>query len=143
LTEQFSLGYDNKSNLYVDGFNSGGTFGFVELAKGSKSLKTLSGASVEFPGAVQFDGKYITVNDQEAHDILGYTCSGRTCTLKRTVSLTGSSDCAGSWIAKGYVICADAGLNGAEIFKYPAGGNAEATLTGTFNEPLAAIQLEK
>jgi hypothetical protein len=142
LSETFFLGYDNKSNLYVDGFNSGGSFGFVELPKGSKSFETLSGASVEFPGEVQFDGKYITVTDQEADDILGFTCSGTTCTLKRTVSLTGSSDCAGTWIAKGYVICADAGNNDAEIIKYPAGGII-ATLTGSFSEPLAAIQLEK
>jgi hypothetical protein len=143
LIEAFFLGYDNKSNLFLDGFNSGGAFALAELPKGSKSFETLTGPSVEFPGAVQFDGKYITVNDQEAHTINGYTCSGTSCTLKQTVSLTGAGDCDQTWIAKGYVICPDAGNNDAEIFKYPAGGSILKTLTGSFSEPLGAVQAEK
>jgi hypothetical protein len=140
--EAFFPGYDKSGNLYVDGFTSAG-FCFAELPKGSSSWTTLSGASVSFPGGVQWDGKYITVNDQEAHTINGYTCSGGSCTLKQTVSLSDASDCDQTWIAKGYVICPDAGKNGAEIFKYPAGGNAEATLTGSFSSPLGAVQAEK
>jgi hypothetical protein len=143
LTEAFFAGFDNKSNLYVDGFNSGGSFGFVELPKGSKSWKTLSGASIQFPGAVQFDGKYVTVGDQLTHDIFGYTCRGTACTLKQTVSLTGASDCSQTWIAKGYVICPDAGNNNVAIYKYPAGGSAIATLTGSFSSPLGVVQVVK
>jgi hypothetical protein len=143
LIEAFFPGYDTKGNLYVDGFNSDGGFGFVELPKGKTTWITLSGASIEFPGGVQFDGKYITINDQEAHDIFGYTCSGTTCTLKRTVALMGSSDCDQTWIAKGYVICPDAGNSDVEIFKYPAGGSIVKTLTGSFSEPLGAVQAEK
>ena len=102
-------------------------------------METLSTSNtVEFPGQVQFDGKYVTVNDQEAHAIYGYTCSGTTCTLEQTVALTGSGDCDQTWIAKGYVICPDAGNGDGEIYKYPAGGSIVATLTGSFDEPLAA-----
>jgi hypothetical protein len=141
LLEAYFAGFDNKSNLYADGFNSGDASSFVELKKGSNKWETLSlSNSVEFPGAVQYDGKYITIYDQEAQAFYGYTCRGTTCALKRTVSIS----CAGSWIAKGYVICTDAGNNDAEIIKYPAGGTPIATLkSSSFDEPLAAVQVEK
>jgi hypothetical protein len=139
--EAFFPGYDTKGNLYVDGFTSAG-FCFAELAKGSSSWTTLSGASVSFPGGVQWDGKYITVNDQEAHTINGYTCSSGSCTLKQTVSLSGASDCDQTWIAKKYVICPDAGNNDAAEYPYPAGGSATHQLTGSFSTPLAASAAE-
>ncbi|MGA7356263.1 MAG: hypothetical protein WA431_03770 [Candidatus Cybelea sp.] len=146
LVEAFFAGYDKGSNLYVDGFNSEGTFGFVELKKGSSTWETLSTTnSVEFPGQVQFDGKYITVNDQEAHDIFGYTCQGTSCTLKRTVSLTGSSDCDQTWIGNRVVFCPDAGNLDVEVYKYPAGGSPIAILTGTagYVELLAIVQARR
>ncbi|MGC2405839.1 MAG: hypothetical protein WA431_05470 [Candidatus Cybelea sp.] len=144
LIEAFFAGYDTGSNLYVDGFNNQGEFGLVELKKGSSTWETLSlSNSIEFPGNVQYDGKYVTVNDQEAHDIFGYTCSGTSCTLEQTVPLTGSSDCDQTWIGKGYVICPDAGNLDGEIYKYPAGGSPEATLTDSFSEPLAASAAAK
>jgi hypothetical protein len=140
LIEAFYGGYDKSGNLYVDGFNSGGTFGFVELPNGSNSWETLSTSnSVEFPGSVQFDGTYITVGDQEAHNIYGYTCHGTSCTLKRTVTLSGSSNCDQTWIAKGYVIC------GTAIVKYPAGGiiaHLRAPSSG-LSELLGSVQAEK
>jgi hypothetical protein len=76
----------------------------------------------------------------ESHDIFGYTCSGTTCTLKRTVSLRGSSTC-DTWIANGYVICADdAGAETTILYKYPAGGII-ATLKGSFSQPSGAVQV--
>jgi hypothetical protein len=147
LSEAWFAGFDNKGNLYVDGLGAT-AFTFVELPKGSKTWETLSlsasgcGAScyVGFPGEVQFDGKYITLNNVESQNILGYTCSGTTCTHKRTVSLSGSSYC-GTWIANGYVICADdAGAETTIIYKYPAGGII-ATLKGSFAEPEGAVQV--
>jgi hypothetical protein len=144
LIEAFFATYDKNSNLYVDGFNDEDEFGLVELKKGSSTWETLSTSnSIEFPGNVQYDGKYVTVNDQEAHDIFGYTCSGTSCTLEQTTALDGSSDCDQTWIAKGYVICPDAGNDDGEIYKYPAGGSIVATLTASFSEPLASSAVEK
>jgi hypothetical protein len=146
LIEAFFAGYDTDSNLYVDGFNNQDDFGFVELKKGSSTWETLSlSNSIEFPGQVQFDGKYITVNDQEARDIFGYTCKGTSCTLKRTVSLSGSSDCDQTWIGNGVAFCPDAGNGDVEVYKYPAGGSPIATLTGTatFAGLLAIVQARK
>ncbi|MGA9273285.1 MAG: hypothetical protein WBV67_07350, partial [Candidatus Cybelea sp.] len=102
LIEASFAGFDKGGNLYVDGLNSNNAFGFVELKEGRSRWKTLSLSNSASGGSVQYDGKYVTINDQQARAIYGYACSGTTCTLKRTVSL----GCGGqSWIAKGYVIC--------------------------------------
>jgi hypothetical protein len=144
LIEAFFDGYDAKGNLFVDGFNSSGGFALVEIPKGKNTAETISVSnSVEFPGAVQWDGTYITVNDQEAHTIDQYTVSGTTATEVGTVSLSGSSDCDQTWIGTGYVICPDAGNLNGEIYNYPAGGSAIATLTGSFSLPLASVEAQK
>jgi hypothetical protein len=144
LTEAYFDGYDNSGDLFVDGFNSDGAVVLAELPKRSKTFETIMLAnSVLFPGAVQWDGRYLTVGDQESHAIYQYTVSGTTATLEGTVSLNGSSDCVQTWIAKSVVFCPDAGNEDVEVYKYPAGGSPIATLTGSFYLPLAAVQVEK
>jgi hypothetical protein len=144
LIEAFFAGYDDSGNLFLDGFSDGGAFGLVELPKGSSTFETITVSnSVEFPGAVQWDGKYLTVGDQENHVIYRYAVSGTMATLKGTVSLRGSSDCDQTWIAKTLVFCPDAGNIDVEVYKYPTGGYPTATLTGSFTEPIAAVQVAK
>ncbi|MGB8151469.1 MAG: hypothetical protein WCE97_09795, partial [Candidatus Cybelea sp.] len=93
LAEYFD-GYDNQGNLFADGFNDSG-FELVELPKGSTKFQTITTSNtVEFPGSVQWDGTYLTVTDQETNSMYQYTVSGTKATLKGTVSLSGSSDCA-------------------------------------------------
>jgi hypothetical protein len=143
LDSTYFDGYDNKGDLFVDGITESDTYGVDEMAAGSSSFKpvTLSG-TIEFPGAVQYDGKYITIDDQEAHAIYGYACSGMSCKLKRTVSLSGSSDCVQTWIGNGDVFCPDAGNEAVEVYKYPAGGSPIASLTGPLG-PTGIIQVRK
>jgi hypothetical protein len=137
----FFGGYDNQSNLFVDGFGGNYAFALAELKKGSSTFVTITTSNtVEFPGSVQWDGKYLTVTDQGADAIYRYTVSGTNATLKGTVLLSGAADCAASWIAKPYVYCADAGNNDGEVFKYPAGGLSIATLGG-LNFPLGVVSL--
>jgi hypothetical protein len=144
LAEEYFDGYDNNGNLFADGINSSGQFELIELPKGSSTSQQITTSNtVEFPGSVQWDGKYLTVFDQEANATYQYTVSGTTATLKGTVSYSGSSDCAQTWIVPGLVYCADAGNNDAEVFKYPAGGSAIAVLTGSFTVPLGAVAAKK
>jgi hypothetical protein len=144
LIEAFFDGYDNQGNLFVDGFNDGGGTGLVEFPKGSSTFETITlSNSVSFPGAVQWDGKYLTIGDQESHVIYRYAVSGTMATLNGTVSLSGSSDCDQTWIAKTIVFCPDAGNIDVEVYAYPAGGYPIATLIGSFSEPLAAVQVSK
>ncbi len=142
LHEEFFDGYDNKGNLFADGFNS--NFALVELPKGSNKFVTIATSnSVQFPGSVQWDGTYLTVFDQLANATYQYTVSGTTATLKGTVSLSGSSDCAQTWIVQGLVYCGDAGNGDGEVFNYPAGGSPVATLTGAFDVPLGVTAAKK
>jgi hypothetical protein len=145
LDEEFFDGYDPNGNLFADGF-TGDRSGFelVELPKGSSTFKTITTSNVvNFPGSVQWDGKYLAVTDQTADAIYEYTVSGTTATLEGTVSLSGASDCAQTWIAKGVVFCGDAGNNDGEVYKYPAGGSALAILSGNFVTPLGVTAAEK
>ncbi|HYL26267.1 MAG TPA: hypothetical protein VEW74_00465, partial [Candidatus Nitrosotalea sp.] len=145
LDEEFFNGYDNKGNLFADGFTGNRTgFGLVELPKGSSKFVTITTSNtVEFPGSVQWDGTYLTVFDQIANAMYQYTVSGTKATLQHTITLSGSSDCAQTWIVKGLVYCGDAGNDDGEVFKYPAGGSPIATLTGNFDFPLGVTAAEK
>lgn len=144
LDEEFFDGYDNQGNLFADGF-SGDRSGFTlaELPKGSSKFETITTSNtVNFPGSVQWDGKYLTVVDQDADAMYRYTVSGTKATLTSTVSLSNAGDCAQTWIAGSVVFCANADGNG-EVYKYPDGGSAIATLTGDFDEPLGTVAAKK
>jgi hypothetical protein len=137
-------GYDPKGDLFFDGLNIIQTFELDELPAGSTTIQKITlSQGVNFPGSVQWDGKYMTVYDQEADVIYRFQMNGTNGTLKGTVKLTGAKDCAQTWIAKGLVFCADAGTDAAEVFKYPAGGSPVAVFTGNFDLPLGTVAVEK
>jgi hypothetical protein len=143
LNNEYFDGYDPSGNLFADGFTSASSFGLVELPKGSSKAVTIKTTnSPEFPGSVQWDGTYLTVFDQFTSETYQYTVSGTTATLKNTVQLNGTGDCAQTWIVKGLLYCGDAG-GSAEVFKYPAGGSPIATFTGSFDLPLGVTAAQK
>jgi hypothetical protein len=145
LDEEFFDGYDNQGNLFADGFTGDRSgFALVELPKGSSNFETIKTSNiVDFPGSVQWDGTYLTVFDQDKNATYQYTVSGTTATLKGTVSYSGSSDCAQTWIVPGLVYCGDAGNDGGEIFDYPAGGSPIAVFKGDFDVPLGVVAAKK
>ena len=81
--------------------------------------------------------------DQHTNETYQYTVSGTTATLKNTVQFTGVADCAQTWIVKGLLYCGDAGNNGGEVYKYPAGGSPVATFKGNFDFPLGVTAAKK
>ncbi len=140
LAREYFDGYDNEGNLFFDGFTSGSAFQLDELPNGSNQPKTITTSNVvQFPGSVQWDGTYLTVFDQLANKMYQYRIKGAKAILKGTVSFSGSSDCAQTWIAKGVVYCGDAGNDNGEVFSYPAGGSPIAVFTGNFDEPLGTV----
>jgi hypothetical protein len=144
LIKEYFDGYDNQGNLFADGFDDRYKFALIELPKGgSKFERIKTSNTVKFPGSVQWDGKYLTVTDQNAASMYHYAVSGTKATLKGTVSLSGSGDCSQTWIATAVVFCADAGKAGGEVFKYPAGGSAIAVFKGTFELPLGTVAAEE
>lgn len=144
LTKEYFNGYDSSGNLFADGFGPSSEFMLVELPKGSKKFVTIKTSnSPEFPGSVQWDGKYVTVFDQITSQTYRYTVSGTTATLKHTIQYSGASDCAQTWIVKGLLYCGDAGNDDGEVFNYPAGGPPVAILTGSFDEPLGVVAAKR
>jgi hypothetical protein len=144
LAKEYFDGYDNNGNLFADGFAESYGFALVELPKGSSKFVTIKTSnSPQFPGSVQWDGTYVTVFDQYTSETYQYTVNGTTATLKNTVQLSGTSDCAQTWIVKGLLYCGDAGNDDGEVFKYPAGGSATATFTGNFDFPLGVTAAKK
>lgn len=140
LAREYFDGYDNNGNLFFDGFTSGYNFMLVELPNGSSQPQTITTSNtVQFPGSVQWDGQYVTVFDQLANKMYRYHVVGTKAILKGTVSFSGSSDCAQTWLAGGLVYCGDAGNDNGEVFKYPAGGSPIAVFTGNFDEPLGTV----
>jgi hypothetical protein len=144
LYKAYFAGYDPKGNLFADGEDQSYRFMLVELPKGSsKAVQITTTNSPQFPGSVQWDGKYMTVFDQDTSQIYQYTVSGTTATLKNTIQFSGASDCAQTWIVPGLLYCADAGNDEGYVFKYPAGGSPLATFSGSFDFPLGTTAAAK
>ncbi|HEY1429921.1 MAG TPA: hypothetical protein VGF18_10130 [Candidatus Tumulicola sp.] len=143
LTQEYFNGYDDKGNLFFDGF-AGRDFQLDELPAGSSTTKVITTSNtVQFPGSVQWDGKYMNVFDQLANQMYQYEIKGTKATLMNTITFTGSGDCAQTWIASKVVYCGDAALNDGLVFDYPAGGSPVATFVGNFDEPLGTVAAQK
>ena len=144
LDREYFNGYDSSGNLFADGFDSSSNFMLVELKKGRSTFVTIKTSnSVQFPGSVQWDGTYVTVFDQLTSQTYRYTVSGTTATLKHTVTYSGASDCAQTWIVKGLIYCGDAGNDNGSVFAYPAGGSAVAVFSGDFDLPLGVTAVKR
>jgi hypothetical protein len=127
-------GYDTGSNLFIDGLTvSYEKFAFVELAKGGSTLQPISlNENFQNPGAVQWDGKYLAVGDDEAQVIYRYAIAGSTAALKGTVNLSNAPYMYQWWIGGKKVV----GSNEQEpdttfYWSYPAGG-----------QPIKSLQLK-
>jgi hypothetical protein len=135
----YFLAFDPAGNLFFDGTDaqpSDGQFVYGEVAKNSQTVKALAltGASIGFPGNVQWDGKEITVGDQDGSLI--YRTKGAKIT--GVTALSGPLDVVGYWIDGKTVIAPDTENANAGYFPYPSGGPATKLLTG-FSDPIAAV----
>jgi hypothetical protein len=140
LDKYYFVGYDGSGDVYVDGEAtlSDGGFALCGLKSGGTSLSTISlNQSIEFPGQVQWDGKYVAVGDQDEAAIYQFTISGTSGTKEGETSLEDSDDCVQVWIAGSTVICPDAGDADAKLYAYPAGGSPTLTISG-LSEPIGA-----
>jgi hypothetical protein len=154
MQEMFWLGYDTKGNLFVDGQPGlyGIGFALAELPKGKKTLTniTLTGGKINFPGQVQWDGKYLLIGDQEAQGSGSpqtsaiYETTGATGKIVKKIALKGSTDIS-QYEVLGSTILGPNSLNGSLgggdvlFYKYPAGGASTKKLTGSFDYPIGLV----
>jgi len=131
LFECYFAGYAPNGDLYVDGEGSFG-FGLAYLPAGSSSWQagSVTGATINFPGGVMYDGSYMTVTDQSGSsgNTTVYRCNASGATLDCSVgsaNLGGSEDVVQPFVKRGAkgVVGADALEIQANTWAYPGGGN--------------------
>jgi hypothetical protein len=136
-------GYDDKGNLFVDGWNQAESqVELAELHKGKTTFKSIAlNQSIENPGGVQWDGKYIAVGDVDKSVI--YQTSGDK--VVGTTTLSGADFVNQFWVAPGtkdhpqgakVVAPSESGSAGVGIYAYPAGGEPAKTID--VSEPFGA-----
>lgn len=126
----FFCGYDANGNLFVDGqAYSPPRFVLAELAKGGSTFTDITlNQKIDWPGQVQWDGRYVAVGDQTTTDIYQFSISGSQGTLQGTTSLKGASYIDDFWIYGPHVIISNEfnvssqGYTNAVFYNYPAGG---------------------
>jgi hypothetical protein len=129
-----TVGYDNKSNIYFAG-SCDSAFCAGELANGASGTENVSlNKSPVNCGTVQWDGKYVTFDDQSDGTVYRYTFSGTTGTEVSSTTLNGSSEVDGSWISGKSVAAPQQASADVLVYDYPAGGKATNTITG-LSEP--------
>jgi NHL repeat len=134
------LDYDHQGNLFFDGQDASGAFELAELSNGKLTSISVSGATINFPGGVQFDGRTLTVGDQATGT--GYSIVYRMTpsgTVTGKTNLKASADCVQYFVTPYSLICPNAGGPNAQTYHWPKGGKPVKTLSGTFDLPIGSV----
>jgi hypothetical protein len=137
----YFCGFDDQSNLYIDGLNTTGHFEFAELPRGEFKFKNITlNTTIYWPGAIQWDGKYVVVGDQMYQDeaeSAAYQTTGAGGKIVGTTVFSGAQDVVGFAIKDTSIIAPDANLNVVGLYRYPQGGTSTAQLDH-FKHPYGA-----
>ncbi len=137
----YFVGYDPHGNLYLDGVNASKAFVLASFSGKTFTPITVSGATINFPGAVQYADGSLTVADQLGASgysvVYRITASGK---VTGSAQLLQSNDCVQTFIDHKRIVCPNdlVGSSSVLIYPYPAGGNPLETITG-FTGPIAAV----
>lgn len=135
--EYLFAGYDDKGNLFIDGVNNGTTQSlFAELPSGGSSLKNLTvKQTIGFPGGIQWDGKYMAIEDDMKDTIYRVNFSGSTGTVASSVHLSAKSHLVVQFWLQGNTIVVPFGgsprtVKKIGLWNYPDGGKPAAEFDG-------------
>lgn len=130
----FYCAYDDKGNLFIDGWNRSAEPIFLELPKGKSGFKVMKlTKNLQTPSGVQWDGKYIAVGDKGAGLVYRTAENGK---VAQTVKLNGAPDVDQFWIQGTTLIAPnDQGGGPVGFYSYPNGGKPTHTLRGPL-EPI-------
>ena len=133
----FFCSYDAKGNLYVDGVNNGTTASELGiLKKGGSTLNTIVvDKTIVYPGAVQWDGKDVAIEDVSDDVLYRVKVSGLSGKVVGTTTFKGprADELQQFWL-QGKTLVMPYGTSTRQMHKiglwaYPAGGSPTADLT--------------
>lgn len=135
----FFCSYDARGNLFVDGTNGGSTFALDELAKSNTTFVNVTlDQTINYPGGVQWDGKYLAIGDQAAPYIYEFKISAGSGTEVGTTPIDDADNPVQFWKQGREVVVPDFSSSEVQLFDYPAGGMAKKTFTG-FSAPFGSV----
>jgi cytochrome c biogenesis protein CcmG/thiol:disulfide interchange protein DsbE len=146
LARVYFIGYDPHGNLFVDGSDDSGIFALAELAKGAPAFKplTVSGATINFPGGVQYAYGALAIGDQSGPSgnavIYQTQVSGSTAKVVGTTRLKNAGDVVEFCITRSKTVIAP-GSYGLQIFTYPAGGGPIRSISAGPGQELAGCAI--
>ncbi len=115
----YFLSYDDKGNLFVDGTNNSGGFHYAKLPSGRKTFVDITlDKPIQFPGDVQYDGKYVAIGDQGTANV--YQTSGGK--IVGTTTLGGAQQVGTFFIFGKTILCPSSCPANVSVYAYPAGG---------------------
>lgn len=135
-----SCGYDDRGNLFIDGYDTSDAFAFAELPQGHNALlKIAINRVIMGAGDVLWHGKYITVGDSVTGSIFDVQVSRSKGIVKGSTRLHGSSNVYQYWIGNGSVVATnitnfEKAHGFVAFWKYPAGGEFTDSIRG-FKKP--------
>jgi len=132
ITSSYFCVYDARGDLFVDGapYGSNSGFGLAELAAAQSTFSVLTiDKKVETPGALQWDGKHITLASISNSDNLVYRVRvyGSSAHVIGTTALQHAKHIGQSWFLKNKILAPFASLHGSKAsfigsWPYPKGG---------------------
>lgn len=135
----YFVGYAPSGALFFDGLDRKQRFAFAKFVNRRFTPMAISGATINFPGQVQYADKSLTVADQLGSGgtsvVYQITATGR---ITGTTGLLQSTDCVDTYIEGNSIICPDVGTGTAFVYAYPDGGNPTAQISG-FNQVEGAV----
>jgi hypothetical protein len=124
----------------VDGFSyyqHNNRFALAELARGTHHFKAITvNGTIESPGQVQWDGKYLTVGDLERNVVDRIAVTGTQGNIEATVDFN-NVQLAGSWIHGNKIVDPEPGDANVLFFDYAKGGTSTRTITDGIDGPLS------
>lgn len=137
----YYCGYDNQGNLFADGqvgYMSSAAV-LVELPRGGNKLNSITlNQSFSHVGALQWDGKYLAMGDDDAEKVYRLAIAGSSATVEGTVTLAGTDAVYQWWIDRKRLIGPNGLQNSASFWGYPSGGSPTKTITQGITAPYGA-----
>jgi DNA-binding beta-propeller fold protein YncE len=129
----YFCGYDDRGNLYLDGYNPDSEFAFAALPSGSSSFLNIAlNQTIDVPGMVQWVGKWIAIGDQESSKIYEFKIKGSGGILEDMTFLNAASDVVQASIDGKTLYAPDAQEASVFFYHYPAGGSWFKNIGGLF-----------